>query len=145
MLQPLIRPQSAYVPPALPDLSDKTVRGEMTDGALRAFFNIMEAWSVRDSDARSLLGGVSNGNYYAMKKGNAAPLDADRLSRISALVGIFKSLNILHGQELADRWMTMPNRNRLFGGATPVAYLAKGGLPAFETLKRFLDARRGGR
>ena len=144
MLQPLIRPQSAYAPPALPDLSDKTVRGSLTDGALRAFFNIMEVWGVRDTDARSLLGGVSNGNYYAMKKGNAAPLDADRLSRISALVGIFKSLNILHGETLADRWMQMPNRNRLFGGQTPLAYLMQGGLPAFETLRRFLDARRGG-
>lgn len=66
------------------------------------------------------------------------------LRRVSYLVGIFKALNILYSEELADRWMQLPNKNRIFGGDTPLAYLIRGGLPAFQTVRRLLDARRGG-
>jgi hypothetical protein len=38
----------------------------------------------------------------------------------------------------------MPNSNRIFADMTPLAYLIRGGLPAFQTLRRLLDARRGG-
>jgi hypothetical protein len=36
----------------------------------------------------------------------------------------------------------MPNTNRLFGGAAPLDYLLRGGLPAMVTVRRLLDARR---
>ena len=125
-------------------LSDRTERDRLSSGAIRAFFNIVEHWRVRDDAARQLLGGVSNGTFYALKKGGGRALDEDRLRRISYLVGIFKSLNIIYGQELADRWMQLPNKNRIFGGMTPSDYLIHGGLPAFATVRKLLDARRGG-
>jgi hypothetical protein len=59
-------------------------------------------------------------------------------------VGIFKALNILHGQELADEWIRLPNANRIFSGSTPLDYMIKGGVPAMQTVRRLLDARRGG-
>jgi len=71
-------------------------------------------------------------------------LDEDRLRRISYLVGIFKALNILYSEDLADQWMQRPNKNRIFGGMTPVNYLIRGGIPAFATVRKLLDARRGG-
>jgi hypothetical protein len=71
-------------------------------------------------------------------------LDTDRLLRVSYLVGIFKALNILYSTALADAWMRLPNSNRIFGGQTPLAYVMNGGLPAMQTVRRFLDARRGG-
>ena len=80
-----------------------------------------------------------------MKKApDAAVLDQDELQRVSFLVGIFKALNILFGDELADAWIQRPNQNRIFGGASPLAYMIRGGLPAFQTVRRLLDARRGG-
>lgn len=149
MAEPLAYPVTRHEVPPLADLSDRTERDRLSPDALRAFFNIMERWRVRDEDARRLLGGLSNGAFYALKKGSgqgstARVLDEDRLCRISYLVGIFKALNILYSEELAGRWMQLPNRNRIFGGATPLDYLVKGGLPAFATLRRLLDARRGG-
>jgi len=71
-------------------------------------------------------------------------LDADRLLRISYLIGIFKALNILHSPALADEWVQLPNANRIFGGLTPLAYMLKGGVTAMQTVRRLLDARRGG-
>ncbi|MDE2263902.1 MAG: DUF2384 domain-containing protein, partial [Gammaproteobacteria bacterium] len=87
----------------------------------------------------------TNGPYYEMKKDpQGRTLDADRLVRISYLVGIFKALNILHSQQLADEWVRLANTNRIFRGATPLAFMVRGGVPAMQTVRRLLDARRGG-
>ncbi len=137
-------PESRYHAAPLVDLSSRDERERLGPPAVRAFFRIMEAWGVRDEDARRLLGGMSNGAYYAMKRQPERVLDEDRLRRVSLIVGIFKALNILYDEALADRWMQLPNRNRLLSGHTPLAYLIAGGLPAMVTLRRLLDARRGG-
>lgn len=137
-------PATRYGPSPLVDLTAKAERERLSPSAVRAFFNIAGRWGIRDEDARLLLGGLSNGPYYELKKGRGRVLDADRLLRISYLVGIFKALHILYSEELADAWVQLPNRNRLFGGQTPLAYMMRGGLPAMQTVRRLLDARRGG-
>lgn len=141
----LAYPASRYAPTALVDLSSKAERERLSGSGLKAFFKIMDRWGVRDEDARLLLGGVTNGPYYDMKKNpKNRVLDVDKLMRISYLVGIFKALNILHGRTLADRWVQLPNTNRIFAGMTPLAYMIKGGATAMQTVRRLLDARRGG-
>lgn len=138
-------PASRYEPSPLVDLVSPAARERLSPSALKAFFRLMDRWGVRDDDARILLGGVSNGPFYAMKKSPAERvLDADRLLRVSYLIGIFKALNILHGRALADEWVRLPNTNRIFGGSTPLDYMLKGGATAMQTVRRLLDARRGG-
>jgi hypothetical protein len=137
-------PATRYEPSPLVDLTDRAERERLSPAAIRTFFNVMDRWSVRDEDARLLLGGVSNGAFYEMKKKPERVFEADRLQRISYIIGIFKALNILHSEQLADRWVQLPNSNRIFGGQTPLAYMMKGGLPALQTVRRLLDARRGG-
>jgi len=97
----------------------------------------MARWKVRDEDARAVLGGVSNGPFYEMKRNPERVIDADRLTRISYL-------HILHSRSLADEWVQMPNSNPIFSGRTPLAYIIRGGLPAMQTVRRLLDARRAG-
>lgn len=137
-------PVTRYAPSPLVDLTTKAERERLSPSAVRAFFNIVARWGVRDEDAKVLLGGISNGPYYEMKKNPARTLDGDRLLRISYLVGIFKALNILYSKKLADNWVRLPNSNRIFVGQTPLAYMMTGGLPAMQTVRRLLDARRGG-
>lgn len=137
-------PATRFAPPRIVDLGDPNERARLSQGAIKAFFNIIARWKVRDEDARLLLGGVSNGLYYAMKKAPGRRLDQDTLTRISYLIGVFKALHILYGEELADRWMQMPNQNPIFNGRTPLATMIQGGLPAFQSIRRLLDARRGG-
>ena len=95
-------PATRYEPSPLVDLSAKAERQRLSPSAIKAFLNIMEKWNVRDEDARALLGGISNGRFYEMKKQPERTLDADTLTRISYLVGIFKALNILYSEALAD-------------------------------------------
>jgi hypothetical protein len=138
-------PATRYKPKALVDLHSKQERIRLSPDALITFFNIMEKWGVRDEDARDLLGGVTNGPFYEMKKHPGGKvLDADRLYRISYLIGIYKALNILYSEDLADRWIQLPNSNDIFAGSTPLAFIIRGGQAAMQTVRRLLDARRGG-
>jgi uncharacterized protein (DUF2384 family) len=137
-------PATRYDPSPVIDLSAKAERERLSPSAIKAFFNIVGKWGIRDEDARALLGGVSNGQFYEMKKKPERTLDADTLTRVSYLVGIFKALNILYSAKLADAWVQRPNTNRMFGGRTPLAMMVQGGLPAMQSVRRLLDARRGG-
>ena len=99
---------------------------------------------MRDEDARELLGGLSSSAYYEWKKNPDRVLEVDRITRISYLIGIYKALHILYGDKLADEWVNLPNSNAIFGGRTPLAYMIGGGLLAMQTVRKLLDARRGG-
>ena len=126
-----------------PNLADPATRRQLSPSAVKGFVRIAAKWRVKDEDARQLLGGISSGSFYALKK-NPRTLDQDALTRISLLVGIFKALNILYSSRLADAWITLPNSNPMFHGNTPLAYMLRLGLPGMMHIRQLLDARRGG-
>jgi hypothetical protein len=127
------------------DLSSKKTQERLSPSALLGFFRLADEWRLRDEDARGLLGGISNGTYYSLKRRPSKTLDQDKLTRISLLLGIFKALNILYSKKLADAWVQLPNRNPMFGGESPLASMIKGGVPAMIRVRQLVDARRGGR
>ncbi len=137
-------PASRFDAPAFPDLSARAERERLSHSALRGFFAIAERWKLRDDEARELLGGVSSSAYYEWKKKPDRLLEVDRLTRVSYLIGIYKALHILYGDRLADEWVRLPNRNALFAGRSPLEYMIAGGLLAMQTVRKLLDARRGG-
>ena len=137
-------PSTLHNPAPFADLTSRSERERLSTPALKAFFNIVNCWGIRDEDARSLLGGLSNGPYYTWKKQPERVLGTDVLTRISYLIGIFKALNILYGEKVADEWVRLPNSNRIFGGQAPLHYMVHGGVPAMQIVRRLLDARRGG-
>jgi len=136
------------------DLSSRAVQEKLSPVAIRAFFRLASHWKLRDEDARGLIGGISNGSFYQLKRSagktsdaktlDVKTLDQDKLTRVSLLVGIFKALNILYGTKLADAWVQLPNSNPIFGGETPLVYMLKGGVPSMMRVRQLLDARRGG-
>jgi len=137
-------PRSRFEPAALTDLSSRAERERLSASALKAFFRLAAAWKLRDEDARELLGGLSSSAFYEWKKNPDRVLDVDRITRLSYLIGIYKGLHILYGDKLADEWVGLPNRNLIFMGRTPLAYMKAGGLLAMQTVRKLLDARRGG-
>jgi hypothetical protein len=127
------------------NLSDPATRTRLSKTAIRGFLRIMDKWGIKDPDARQLLGGISSGSYYALKKEPThRTLDQDTLTRVSLLIGIFKALNILYSKPLADAWITLPNRNAMFRGTSPLTYMVQRGQPGMVSVRQLLDARRGG-
>jgi uncharacterized protein (DUF2384 family) len=127
------------------DLSRRENRNRLSPAAIKGLMRVATRWHLRDDDARLLLGGMSNGSFYTLKSRTGKTLDEDQLTRVSLLIGIYKALNILYSQKLADSWMTLPNTNPMFGGDTPLSYVKRGGIPALIRVRQLLDARRGGR
>lgn len=137
-------PNSEYAIPTPVDLSRKEERERLSKAALKGFFKLAAAWKLRDDDARELLGGLSSSAFYEWKKHPDRVLEVDRITRISYLLGIYKSLHIIYGDKLADEWISLANRNSIFGGRTPLDYMQAGGILAMQTVRQLLDARRGG-
>jgi hypothetical protein len=127
------------------DLSAKENQARLSPAAIKGLIGVASHWKLRDEDTRELLGGMSSGSFYDLKNGSPKILNADQLTRISLLIGIYKALNILYSPKLADAWIALPNTNPMFAGDTPLNYVKRDGIPAFLRVRQLLDARRGGR
>ena len=140
------RPSSPIIDEVLQpaDLSDASVRERLSPVAIHAFFAVMQEWKIDDDDARVLLGGISKQNYDELRTQPRQSLNANTLTRISYLVGIYKALTILYSDRLADEWIRLPNQNPGFNGQSPLACMIKDGLPAMHTVRRLLDSVREG-
>lgn len=123
---------------------DSAVRRRLSGPALRTFFAIAVAWGLSVADQRALLGWPPTSTFHKYKSGDAGLLSLDTLTRISLVLGIFKALEILYPERpFAERWMQMPNANAMFGGRTPLAFIANAGIDGLFQVRRLLDARRG--
>ena len=129
----------------VPDLTDAKTRKRLSHTAIEVFFRMVQMWQVRNEDAMTLLGGISNGRYFELKRSRRGVLTQDELTRISLLIGIFKALNILFSQKLAQQWISRPNTNPMFHNQPPLQVLTRGGMPGMISVRRLLDSRRGGR
>lgn len=135
---------TTWMPLPAAERQDPEVRRRLSGPALRAFFNIVSAWQLSVAEQRALLGWPPPSTFHKYKSGDPGPLSFDTLTRISLVLGIYKSLQILYPEPVfADRWMRMPNANVLFGGSTPLAFLVDAGLDGLFQVRRLLDGRRG--
>src|SRR5690554_6053284 len=97
---------------------------------VKAVARAVRAWRIAAPDAARLLG-VSERTWSGMKaEAWTGALTEDQRWRVSALVGIYKGLHLYFGDELADKWVKMPNRGPLFESRTPLRFMLDGGLPA---------------
>jgi hypothetical protein len=120
------------------------VRKRLSGPALRTFFNISTNWQLSVHDQRALLGWPAASTYHKYKAGDYGALSYDTLTRLSLILGIYKSLQVLYpDQPFADAWIRMPNTNPVFGGATPLAVAVNTGIDGLYRIRRLLDARRG--
>jgi hypothetical protein len=128
----------------LPARQDPEVRRRLSGPALRTFFNIARAWELNTTEARALLGWPAPSTFHKYKAGEHGTLPYDTLTRLSLILGIYKSLQLLYPEpRFADRWVRMPNSNALFGGATPLEFTLDGGIDGLLQVRRLLDGRRG--
>lgn len=117
----------------------------MSPTALRALKRAAEQWGLNGAEAASLLG-VSTSTWDRMSAGSwQGALSQDQLTRVSAIVGLFKGLHLLFEDDMADRWVRLPNKAVLFENRTPIEAMTEGGIPMMIDVRRHIDALRDGR
>jgi len=126
------------------DLADPADRARLAPAAGKAVARIAALWGLSVGEIAALLGGISERSWYRMKSAPPPAIGQDMLTRVSALVGIFKGLRLLFSLPLADAWVRRPNRHALFGGRTPLEAMIAGGIPKMLQVRAYVDALRGG-
>jgi hypothetical protein len=128
----------------LQTFADEKDRQRLTPAALEATRNLARAWGGT-GDEMALLLGVSSSTWDRIRAGSwRQTLSQDQLTRVSALVGIFKGLHLLFADDMADRWVRLQNSGPLFANRTPIETMVDGGIPVMLETRRYVDALRGG-
>lgn len=117
---------------------------ELNAVALKAYARVAEAWALSLRESAGLADMSESTWKRARKPGFAGELTKDQLLRLSAVIGIYKSLELYFSGQLSRTWFTRPNAGPLFGGARPVDAAIEGGLPQILAIRTYLDALRGG-
>jgi hypothetical protein len=141
------RARQAVPRPAAPDVRlrpEPEVRKRLSGPALRTFFNIAAAWQLSVTEQRALLGWPAASTYHKYKAGEYGALSFDTLTRLSLILGIYKSLQVLYPeQRFADTWVRLPNSHALFAGEPPLSSMIDSGIDGLYRVRRLLDGRRG--
>lgn len=119
---------------------------QMGAAGLRAFARIAEAWGLGTDEQLRLLGEPARSTYFAWRKSpETARVPRDTLERLSNLLGIYKSLQILlPDPEAADAWVRQPNTAALFGGRSALDRMLAGNVSDLHLVRRYLDSVRSG-
>lgn len=112
--------------------------------ALKAYSRVAEDWGLSLREAAGLADMSESTWKRARKPDFAGELTKDQLLRLSAVVGIYKALELFFSPPLSRSWFTRPNTGPLFGGGRPVDTVIDGGLPQILAVRTYLDALRGG-
>ena len=110
---------------------------------LDVFTPMADAWGLSTEEQMRLLGSPPRSTFFKWKKDGGA-LPRDTVERISHLMTIWKSLEILHTDPaLSDSWLRKPNH--FFNGASALdVMLEDGNFSDIVRVRQYLDAQRGG-
>ena len=111
---------------------------------LRAFANIAEAWGLSIAEQLTLLGIASRSTFFKWRRERNPRVPRDTLERLSYLLGIYKSLQILlPDAKIADAWIRKPNTAAVFGGRPALDRMLSGQVADLYVVRQYLDAQRG--
>jgi hypothetical protein len=118
---------------------------QISQSALRTFFNIASVWKLDADQAMTLLGLDSRSTYFKWKKNpETAKLNPDKLERLSYIFGIYKALQVLLPKpEAADDWIKRPNTAQPFQGKSALDRMLSGRVADLYVVREYLDGQRG--
>ena len=122
--------------------ADPTAIARMSAAGLRAFARIAELWQLTVDEQLCLLGQPPRSTYFAWRRNpDQARLPRDTLERLSNLLGIYKSLQILlPDAAAADAWVRQPNAAPQFASRTALQQMLAGNLSDLHGVRRYLDS-----
>jgi hypothetical protein len=134
---------AVLAPPDTPAVVDSQ---RMAAAGLRAFERIAQAWALTVDEQLVLLGQPPRSTFFAWRKQpDKASVPRDTLERLSNLLGIYKSLQILlPDAAAADAWVRKPNAANLFAGSSALTRMLAGNVSDLNLVRRYLDGVRGG-
>lgn len=124
-------------------------RRRLSGASLRTFLVIANFWELTEKQRRLILGNPARSTYQGwVKKARehrGITLSVDVLTRISAILGIHIGLRTLFDEDQEGvAWLRQPHGAQAFGGAAPIDIITSGTQEALMTVRRFIDAARGG-
>ena len=152
MTQPF-KNQTEAAAQALPHLDharfEPANRRRLSAPGMRTFLAIADLWALTEQERLRILGYPARSTYHKWAKQAREhvefTLDADVLTRISAVLGIYQALRILFETEQEGlSWLRGPHQAMVFGGHPPIELMIDGTQDSLLTVRRFLDAARGG-
>ncbi len=135
--------------PLVLGLMDSAERRRLSGPGLRTFLAVADLWALTEAERLRLLGSPSRSTYHswarAAREHREITLDLDILVRLSAVLGVYQALRVLFATERDGlAWLRGIHRATVFGGGSPLQLMTSGSQDAILTVRRFLDAARGG-
>lgn len=107
-----------------------------------AFTKLAEDWGLSTDEQLTLLGSPGRSTFFKWKK-SGGNLPQDTIERISHILSIYKSLQILlPNPESADGWIKKPNA--YFDDRSALEVMLDGQVIDIYRVREYLDAQRGG-
>ena len=113
---------------------------------LKTFFNICSEWSLSGEQTAVLLGQPRSidGQHWKPNM-SVTDIGEDELKRISYILGIYESLQILlPDSRVANAWMSTPNSAPMFNGQSAIEKILAGDLGDLALVHQYLYALRIG-
>jgi len=127
-----------------PGTSSRSGSVSLGGPGLRAFVNIAEHWGLSVAEQLTLLGIASRSTFFKWRRERDPKLPRDTLERLSYLLGIYKSLQILlPDARAADEWILRPNTAAPFDGQSALERMLSGQVADLYVVRQYLDAERG--
>lgn len=118
------------------------IKNDHIEAGMKAAINIMKAWGMTNDEMRVMLGHLARPTFYKWKRGDIGYVPHDTVTRISYILGIYKSLQILFpSPDRADQWINRPNK--AFGGQSAKDRMLAGEITDLALIRQHLDAARG--
>ena len=113
------------------------------------YLRIADEWCLTEHERLIILGAPARSTYYkwvaSANAGREILLSLDILARISATLGIYKSLKIIFERDDDGCvWLRAPNNGTLYGEQAPINLMTSGAQDGLMQVRRHLDAWRGG-
>lgn len=119
-------------------------RKRLTPVAVMAVKNLSKEWGLTRDETAKLLALSSSTWDRMLDHPERASFNQDQMTRVSALIGIFKGLHLLFADSMADRWPRLKNAGPLFNDHSPLEVMIGGGIPTLLEVRNHVDALRGG-